>query len=434
VSLAYQVVGDGEIDLLYVPGGVSNVDIMWESPYYSRFLRQLSSWARLIVMDRRGVGVSERFSPEDVAPLEVMVDDVMTVLDAVGSERAALFAFEDANSMAAMTAASRPERISHLLLLDPSPSWVRNDEITWEWSRSQWDDQILLFRDAWGREELASRTPEVIPSLVGNPRESRWLARFQRLTQTPGAAVAELRKYCDTDLRRILPTIHVPTLIMHREADVVVDERSPRYVADHIPGAKFVTIPGSDHIPFWDHTEELLEEIETFVTGVRRVPMSDRVLATVLFTDIVGSTERQASIGDRDWRTVLESHHATIRDCLQRWRGVEHDTAGDGFYATFDGPARGIECAREITRLVRDIGVEVRAGLHTGECEVVDGKVAGLTVTIGARVAALAGPSQVFVSQTVKDLVAGSGVTFLDAGQHTLKGVPDTWRLYRVDV
>ncbi len=432
VSLAYQVLGSGDIDLLYLPGGVSNVDVMWESTRYSRFLDRLASFSRLIVMDRRGTGCSERFSPNDVAPLEVMIDDAMTVLDDVGSERTAIFAFEETNYIAALLAASRPDRVSHLVLLDPSPSLVANDEITWEWSHAQWDDQIQTFRSWWGRDEMVAQTPDIIPSLVEDERESRWLARFQRLTQTPGAAVAEIRKYCDTDLRAILPTIHVPTLVLHRKDDVVMDARSPEYVAAHIPNARLMVLPGRDHIPFWDGSDVLADAIGEFVTGSRRPPISDRALATVLFTDIVGSTQRQVQLGDREWKAVVSEHHRFIRTTLDRWRGVEHDTAGDGFYATFDGPARAIQCAQELAAGVRELGLEIRAGVHTGECEMIDGKFAGLSVTIGARVAALAGPSIVLVSQTVKDLVAGSGLTFVDAGTHELKGVPDTWHLYRV--
>ncbi len=434
VSLAYQIVSDAGIDLLYLPGGVSNVDVMWESSRYSGFLERLASFSRLIVMDRRGTGCSERFSPSEVAPLEVMVDDIITVLDAVGSERAALFSFEEANTITAMTAASRPDRISHLVMLDPAPCSVRNDEITWEWSRSQWDEQIQRFREGWGTEALGEHTPEVIPSIVGNDREQRWLARFQRLTQSPGAVIAEIRKYCDTDLRGLLPTIHVPTLVLHRRDDQIVDVRSTRYVAEHVPSARLVEVPGRDHIPLWEETDALADEIGDFITGVRPSVIGDRILATVLFTDIVGSTERQAAVGDHAWRTILADHHQIVRASLERWRGVEHDTAGDGFYATFDGPARAIRCARDITEQIRELQIEVRAGVHTGECEVMGEKLGGLAVTIGARVMSHAQASEVLVSQTVKDLVAGSGFVFEDAGAHELKGIPDTWHLYRVAV
>ena len=431
VSLAYQVVGEGPVDLLYLPGGMSNVEFMWESTRYAAFLEQLASFSRLIVMDRRGTGCSERYSPSDVAPLEVGVDDVLAVLDDAGAQRAALYGFEETNFIVAMSAASHPDRFSHLVMLDPAPTWVRDDEITWEWTRRDWDRQIERFHEDWGRAALVTGSgTEVIPSLKHDEREQRWVAKFQRLTQSPGVCAAECRKNCDTDLRGILPSIHVPTLVLHRTDDSVVDVRSPRYVAEHITNARFIDVPGPDHIPFWDHTEELAAEIEAFVTGVRRSPTMDRVLATVLFTDIIGSTERQAAVGDHAWKSLLEQHHRIVRSALERWRGVENDTAGDGFYATFDGPARAIKCASEIVQQVRDLGIEVRAGVHTGECERIEDKFGGLAVTIGSRVAAHAGSSQVLVSQTVKDLVAGSGIVFTDAGVRELKGVPDAWHLY----
>jgi pimeloyl-ACP methyl ester carboxylesterase len=393
VSLAYQIVGEGALDLLYVPGGLSNVDAMWESARYSAFLERLASFSRMIVMDRRGVGCSERYAPSDVAPIEVAVEDIIAVLDDAGSETTALFGFEETNFIVAMSAASYPERFSHLAMLDPSPTWVRDDEITWEWTRREWDKQIELFHESWGRSSMddTQRHDAVIPSLTGDEREKRWIEKFMRLTQSPGVTAAETRKNCDTDIRGILPSIHLPTLILHRVGDALVDVRSPRYVADHIANARFVEIPGSDHIPFWDHTEELASEIETFLTGVRHAPATDRVLATVLFTDIVGSTERQAAIGDREWKSLVQLHHGIVRSALDRWRGVENDTAGDGFYATFDGPARAINCANEIVDEVRVIGLEVRAGIHTGECERIESKFGGLAVTIGSRVAALGG-------------------------------------------
>jgi class 3 adenylate cyclase len=432
MSLAYQSLGEGQ-DLLYLPGGVSNVDVMWEGVSYARLLRRLAAFSRLIVMDRRGTGCSDRFSPNQVAPLEVGVDDAIAVLDEVSSERAAVFAFEEATFIAAMLAAARPDRISHLILLDPAPAWVRDDEITWEWTRRRWDEQIAFFRDTWGRPTvLASDSERVIPSIEGNQSEIEWLARFQRLTQSPGVAAAETRRNCDIDIRGVLGSIHIPTLILHRIDDAIVDIRSARYVADHIDGALFVEIPGADHIPFWENTEELAGEIEQFLTGVRLAPEIDLVLATVLFTDIVGSTEKQAAMGDREWKRLVEHHHSIMRESLSRYRGVENDTAGDGFFATFDGPARAIRCAQEVAARLREIGLQIRAGVHIGECERIDTKVAGLAVTIGARISAIAGVSEILVSQTVKDLVAGSGLAFEDAGDQELKGVPDRWHLYRV--
>ena len=433
VSLAYQVLGEGPIDLLYIPGGAANVDVMWENSRYAKFLERLASFCRLIVMDRRGCGCSERFSPREVAPLEVMADDVIAVLDAVGSERAALFGSDETDTIVCVTAASRPERVSHAILFDPAPTWIRDDEITWEWSHREWDAHIDRMRGVWGRYEGTVEFAAIgFPSLVGDDNALRWMARFARLSQSPGVWVAECRKYCETDLRGILPTIHVPTLVLHKAETTLADVRSPRYVAEHIPDARFVELPGRDVMPWLDGAETLVEEIEEFVTGVRHAAESDLVLSTVMFTDIVGSTEQQAALGDRKWKDLVERHHALIREGLTRWRGVENDTAGDGFFATFDGPARAIRCAQQVADHVRELGIEIRAGIHTGECEIVDGKHAGIAVTIGSRVASAAGPSEVLVSQTVKDLVAGAGLGFEDRGEHELKGVPDRWRLYRV--
>jgi class 3 adenylate cyclase len=433
IALAYQVMGNGPIDLLYLPGVISNVGVMWESARYSRFLERLASFSRLIVMDRRGYGCFERFSPRDVAPLEVMMDDLMAVLDEVKSERTALFGYEDTNFVVCMSSATRPDRVSHAILLNPSPTWIRDDEITWEWSHREWDEQIDQTRRLWGTPGLmAELGAKVFPSIVGDDRELEWMARFERLSQSPGAAVAETRKYCETDVRGVLPSMHVPSLVLQRPDDAFIDARSPRYVADRIPDARFMEIPGRDHLPWGEEMDALVEEIEEFLTGVRHAPEPGFVLATILFTDIVGSTERQAAVGNREWNELVRRHHALTRESLERWRGIENDTAGDGFFATFDGPARAIRAALEIVQRVRALGIEVRAGIHTGECEIVDGKHSGLTVSIGARVASNAAPSQILVSQTVKDLVAGSGLHFEDAGEHELKGVPDRWRLYRV--
>jgi len=431
IALAYQVVGSGPVDLMYLSGTLSNVEAIWESRRCAHFLGRLASFSRLIVMDRRGTGCSERFSPKDIAPLEVMLDDVLAVLDAVGSRRCALLAWEETNFLVCMAAASRPDRVSHAILLDPSAAWIRDDELTWEWSHREWDEQIRKIRDEWG-VTVHGFVAAAIPSMIDDERETRWLNRFARLTQSPGVSVAEMRKYCETDVRGILSSIRVPTLVLHRQDDAIVDARSPAYVAEHIPGATLAEVPGRDHLPWGENTDELVEEIEEFLTGERHAREPDVALATVLFTDIVGSTERQAALGDEGWKDLIQRHHALIRDALARWRGVENDTAGDGFYATFGGPARAIRCALEIGDRIRGLGLEIRAGIHTGECQVVDGKYSGLAVTIGARVAASAGASEILTTQTVKDLVAGSGLAFEDAGEHELKGVPERWRLYRV--
>jgi class 3 adenylate cyclase len=433
-ALAYQVVGDGDIDLFYIPAsGVSNVEVMWESLLYRRFLQRLASFSRLIVMDRRGFGCSERYSPTEVAPLEVMVDDILAVLDEVGSDRCALFTFDATNFVACMTAASQPDRVSHAILLEPEPAWIRDDEITWTWSHQDWDAYIDLVRRGWGQHLYGDKMmPEIFPSIVDDERERRWMTRFERLSQSPGAAVAELRKYWQTDVRAILPTIHVPTLVLHRARDAWADVRSARYVADHIPGSRFVELPGRDHAPWGEEMDALVSEIEEFLTGERRARETDRILATVLFTDIVGSTRKAAEVGDARWKELLAEHDELAKAEIARARGRYIRSTGDGLLATFDGPARAVRCAHSIGSSVRSLGIEIRAGCHTGEIELADDHVRGLAVHIWARVSELAGPGEVLVSSTIKDLTAGSGLVLEDVGEHELKGVPDRWRLYRV--
>ncbi len=429
VALAHQVVGEGATDLLYIPGWLSNVDVMWESPEYESLLRRLASFSRLIVMDRRGYGCSERFSPHDVDPLEVHVDDAIAVLDAVGSERAAFFSFDEGTFIGCLLAASRPDRISHLAMLDPSPCWTSNEEIPWEWSAEQWRAKVEQDRRDWGSYEAFRRDDPDTPE-----RTLRWEAKFNRQSQSPGAGAAEALKYSATDVRAVLPSIRVPTLVVHgkERPSTSIDVRSPRYVADHIPGARFVEI-AAGHFPWGEGSDLLTDEIEGFLTGTRSHPSLERVLTTILFTDIVGSTHLAAEIGDQAWRDVRRKHHDIVRLELDRFRGHERDTAGDGFFATFDGPARAVRCAQAIEERVQTVGLAIRAGVHTGEIEITPEGPSGISVHIGARVAALAGSNEVWASSTVRDLTAGSGLVFEDVGEHELKGVPDPWRLYRVN-
>ena len=428
VALAHQVVGEGATDLLYIPGWLSNVDVMWESPEYESLLRRLGSFSRLIVMDRRGYGCSERFSPHDVDPLEVHVDDAIAVLDAVGSERAAFFSFDEGTFIGCLLAASRPDRISHLAMLDPSPCWTSNEEISWEWSAEQWRVKVEQDRRDWGSYEAFRRDDPDTPE-----RTLRWEAKFNRQSQSPGAGAAEALKYSATDVRAVLPSIRVPTLVVHgkERPSTSIDVRSPRYVADHIPGARFVEI-AAGHFPWGEGSDLLTDEIEGFLTGTRSHPSLERVLTTILFTDIVGSTNLAAEIGDQAWREVRRKHHDIVRLELDRFRGHERDTAGDGFFATFDGPARAVRCAQAIEERVQTVGLAIRAGVHTGEIEITPEGPSGISVHIGARVAALAKSNEVWASSTVRDLTAGSGLEFEYVGEHQLKGVPDPWRLYRV--
>ncbi|MBD0349422.1 MAG: adenylate/guanylate cyclase domain-containing protein [Thermoleophilia bacterium] len=425
LNIAYQVVGEGPLDLVYVSGWVSNVELMWEEPLYARFLNRLGSFSRLIVFDKRGTGLSDRVPTGELPTLEERMDDVRAVLDVVGSERAAVFGNSEGGNLSLLFAATYPQRtvalVTHAIfakrLWSPDYPWAPTPE-----ARAQEIEEVERNWATLDPVELAPSADEAF---------RRRLAAYFRRSASPGAAVALLRMNTRIDTRSVLPTIRVPTLVLHRTHDRDVKVEEGRWIATQIPGARFVELPGEDHVPWVGNQEEILAEIEEFLTGVRPVPEPDRVLATVLFTDVVGSTERAREVGDVAWGNLLDRHHALVRRELERFRGREIDTAGDGFLATFDGPARAIRCARAIADAVREVGLEVRAGVHTGECELADGSVRGIAVHTGARVAGHAGPSEVLVSGTVKDLVAGSGIEFADLGARELKGV-GTSRLYSV--
>jgi class 3 adenylate cyclase len=425
VNIAYQVVGDGPRDLVLVPGWVSHLDLDWEEPRYAHFLRRLASFSRLIMFDKRGTGLSDR--PGGLPDLETRMDDVRAVMDTVGSERAALFGYSEGGPMCILFAATYPERTSALVVYG-SYAKRRDPDADYPWAaswkeRQAYADQVE--RD-WGEEaDLGTMAPNADDAMV------RWWHARARASASPGAAKALVLMNSQIDVRSALSSIAVPTLVLHRTGDRDSRCDEGRYIAERISGARFVELEGDDHAPFLD-PDQIVDEVEQFLTGVRRGPESDRVLATVLFTDVVGSTERATELGDRAWRDLLERHHAVVRKELERFRGREVDTAGDGFLATFDGPARAIRCARAIRNGLRDVGLDVRAGLHTGECELLGDKVAGVAVHTGARVAAKAPAGEVLVSSTVKDLVAGSGIEFEERGTHVLKGIPGEWRLYAV--
>ena len=434
ISVAYQVVGDGPIDLIYLQGYASHVDVNWEWEPLARFLGDLAGVGRLIVMDPRGTGASERFAPPNVPPLESLMDDLNAVMEAAGSARAVVFATEECGFIAIPFAATYPDRCIGLVLWSASPTWLRDEEITWAWDEEEWRKQTERLLEGWGREERAQEEfPRGYPSLAGDPNAAEFWARLERACLTPTSAAAVVQRWYRTDVRGVLPAVHVPTLVLHASGDPMESPESARYLASHIAGAKLELVEGRDHLPFGSERPAVVEAVRRFVAQVQVGEATlERVLVTVLFTDIVGSTERMAELGDTGWRDLVAVHHATVRAYLARFRGREIDTAGDGFFVSFDGPARAISCARAIVDDAASMGLELRAGLHTGECETIDGKVGGLAVVIGARVGSLAGPSQVLVSQTVKDLVAGSGLTFEDTGDHELKGVPDRWHLYRL--
>jgi class 3 adenylate cyclase/pimeloyl-ACP methyl ester carboxylesterase len=430
VALAYEIVGDGPVDLLYLQGSISNLEVGWENPSLARSLHRLSETARLIVTDRRGLGCSERFTPADTPPIETLMDDVLAVLEAAGAERPVLLATGDCCFFACPLAATYPDRLQALVLFNPAPTWRRTDETPWGRTEEQLE---ASFR--WVQANLGngSWTRRANPSLgTRKEQELEWFGRYERLAQAPGALYAEARRFAETDVRGVLPSIQVPTLVLHRTDN---SEEGPveggRYIASRIPGATFVELDGGDYWPWIGDQASVMQQIGRFLSTVRAEEADlDRVLATVLFTDIVGSTEKAVELGDRRWRELVAAHDSAVRALLSRYRGKEVDAAGDGFFATFDGPARAVRCAHAIVEAVKGLGLAVRVGLHTGEVEATGSVVRGIAVNIGARVGAQAGPSEVLVSQTVKDLVAGSGLAFEDRGRHELKGIPDEWQLF----
>jgi class 3 adenylate cyclase len=425
VHIAYQVVGDGPIDLILIPGLWSHVEHQWEEPRFARFLERLASFTRLIVFDARGVGLSDQ-APE-LPPMEQQMDDVLAVLDATGSASAAFFGLSQAGPMAMLFAASHPERTRALILYATYAMPRREHDYPWGRSADWLADYDRLIDQEWGSGVFLS---QVAPTHIADEPFRQWWSRYERLSYGPGNALAYFRMNRQVDVRAILPSIRVPTMVLQRRDDVYREPGHARYLVDHIPEAKLVELSGFDHLPYLGDSDAILDEVQEFLTGVRPPPEHDRVLATVLFTDIVKSTERASALGDRAWKELLERHRALVRHELNRFRGSEIDTAGDGFLATFDGPARAVRCAQAIVQAVRAIGMEVRAGVHTGEIVLIGEGVGGIAVHIGARVAAMAAPNQVLVSATVKDLVAGSGIEFDDHGERPLKGVPGVWRLF----
>jgi pimeloyl-ACP methyl ester carboxylesterase len=425
INIAYQVIGNGPRDLILVPGWMSNIEVFWEEPAVARFLRRLASFSRLILFDKRGTGLSDRLG--DVPDLETRMDDVRAVMDAVGSERAALCGYSEGGVMCALFAATYPSRTTALITIGSFPRQKPGPDYPWGRTQEQQEEFLHAIQKDWGGPVgLDLRAP----SMANDDRVRQWWARFLRMSASPAAALALTRMNYEIDVRHVLNAIRVPTLLLHSVGDMTVNVRASRYMAESIAGAKYVEFPGADHLPWGADADAILDEIEEFLTGERHGPEPDRVLATILFTDIVGSTDRAAALGDHRWRDLLESFYGVVRRELPRFRGLEVSTAGDGMLATFDGPARGVRCASSIADAVLPLGVQVRTGLHTGECEVIDDNVGGIAVHTAARVATLAHPGEVLVSHTVKDLVAGSGIRFESRGTHTLKGIPGEWPLF----
>jgi class 3 adenylate cyclase/dienelactone hydrolase len=425
VNIAYQVVGEGPIDLVLVPGFVSHLENDWDEPRSAHMLRRLASFSRLIRFDKRGTGLSDR--SVGLPDLETRMDDVRAVMDAVGSERAALYGYSEGGPMCCLFAATYPERVSALVVYG-SYAKRRDPDSDYPWAAT-WEERQAYAAEVerdWGEEADRTRLGASIDDAM-----SAWFMRRARAAASPGAARDLILMNSQIDIRHVLPAISAPTLVLHRTGDSDSRVEEGRYIATHIEGARFVELSGQDHVPMVD-PDQILDEVEVFLTGVRRGPEPDRVLATVLFTDLERSTETAVTLGDRRWAELIETHHAIVRSELERFRGRELDVAGDGFFAAFDGPARAVRCAAAVRAALARIGLSVRAGVHTGECEQVDGKLAGVAVVIGARISALAGGGEILVSSTVRDLVAGSGIEFAERGERELKGVPGAWRLYAV--
>jgi class 3 adenylate cyclase len=430
-ALAYQVVGDGPVDLLYVPGVGSNLEWNWRLPDHARYLRRLAAFARLILVDRRGWGCSDRYPPGEVPALETLADDLLAVREAAAGRPPALMAVNESGWLAITAAATHPESISRLILFGCSPVGSRRDDMPWEFSRQRVEAAYRSVERVTNMAEWVRLfVRDTQPSLAGNEEAIEWLTSLFRLTAGPGAAMAEVRSWVDVDVRELLPAITVPTLVLHRTQDPYWRIESARYLVDHIPDAQLVELPGRDGYPWLEGWEALVEHVERFTTGTHAEIERERILATVLFTDIVGSTTLAAELGDARWHQLLERHHATVRRVLAANQGREVDTAGDGFFATFDVPARAIRCGLQVVEETGRLGLSVRVGIHTGECEVVDDKVAGVAVAIGSRIGDLAGPGEVLVSETVRGLVMGSGFELSDRGVHELQGLPGAWRLF----
>jgi pimeloyl-ACP methyl ester carboxylesterase len=434
LHIAYQVVGDGPVDFVYAPGWFSNLEHIWEMPELADFLRELARSYRLILFDRRGFGLSDWPITTDSFALELGMDDVRAVMDAAQSERAVLFGFDDGGALSTLFAASYPDRVVGLVLFAVWAKYYASSDYPWGWTEEEAEEWWQLVDRHWGTETFWEANSAIVAPAIREDRDRvRAWAKYSRLSASPGAALAIERTQRETDIRAVLPAVTVPTLVMHRINDAVERVEQARYIGDQMPNAQVVELPGEEHAPFAGDTSEVLATTRRFVSSIGREEADlDRVLATVLFTDLVGSTERAAALGDSGWRQLVERHHAVVRGLLVRFRGVEVDTAGDGFFATFDGPARAVRCGQAIIEAVRPLGIDVRAGVHTGEVETINGKAGGIAVNIGARVASSAAPRELLVSSTVKDLTAGSGLVFEDAGQHELKGIPEAWRLFRV--
>ena len=429
-NIAYQVIGEGDLDLLWIPGFVSNVELAWEEPLLATYLNRLARFSRLILFDKRGTGLSDRVPRDELPSLEERMDDVLAVLEAAGSERGAVIGHSEGGSLAVLYAATYPDRVAALVTTGifakrrwtPDYPWAQKPE-----ERMRYVDEL---EQHWGSDSDIER---IAPSAARDPAFAKRLATYFRQSASPGDAATLLRMNTDIDVRAVLPTIRVPTLILHRTGDLDSNVEEGRWIANEIPGAKFVELPGNDHLPWVGDQDAVLDQVERFLTGSLTPADPDRVLATILVTDIVGSTQRAAQLGDRAWSDLLERHHAIVREQLRAFRGEEVDTAGDGFLATFDGPGRAIRAAAAIRDGLAEDGIEVRCGLHSGEVQRSGEKIAGIAIHLAARIAATAESGEIRVSDTVRNLVAGSGIVFSERGTAALRGVPEEQALFAVE-
>lgn len=430
VNIAYQVYGDGSRDLVYIPGWVSNIEVMWDDPVLAGVLRRLGSFARVVTFDKRGTGLSDRVPDDQLPGLEVRMDDLRAVMDAAGSERATLLGHSEGGNLATLFAATYPNRVDGLILIATYAKRIRSDDYPWAPTDEEREAEADLTERTWG-------DPDAIPDyMLGARADDRafrdWIARYFRMAASPRAAANLLRMNTLMDTRSALPLVQAPALLVYRTDDEDVNIDEGRWIAEQIPGARFIELPGNAHIFWADDPTPVVDEIEEFMTGHRESAEPERVLATVLYTDIVGSTERAAALGDRAWRSLLERHNQVVDDQVGRFRGTVVKGTGDGVVAVFDGPGRAIRAAAAIRSALAPLGLEVRAGVHTGEVEVVGDDYAGLTFHIGARIGAMADTGEVLVSGTVRDLVVGSEIEFAGRGRHVLKGVPGEWDVYAV--
>jgi pimeloyl-ACP methyl ester carboxylesterase len=429
VHVAYQVTGDGPIDVVWVPGFVSHLELMWDSPVFARPLERAMRYSRLIRFDKRGTGLSDR--GVGVPSLDERMEDLHAVMDAAGSERAAIVGVSEGGPMGILFAATYPDRTTALVLNGSFARIARGPDQDFGYPEEDVDAIVEGFASGWGDGHAIAN---FFPSMARDPAVLENMARLERNSASPGAVAEIIQMVAEIDVRPILSTISVPTLVIHHTGDPVIPVENGRYLAEHIPGARYLEIDDDDHLTIRDDAPAADDDIEEFLTGARPAMTSERILSTVLFTDIVGSTERAAGLGDAKWRGVLDRHDELVRREVERHRGREVKHTGDGFLAAFDGPARAVQCGLAVAEAARPLGIELRAGVHTGECERRGNDLGGIAVHTGARVAALAGPSEVLVTRTVKDLVAGSGLRFTDRGEHELKGVPDRWQVYAAEV